>query len=101
VEIHDPLTYPQLIAYYDAIDEVQSLRSENGDKPPSVIRLRHILLPSIVGCVAKWNLENFPKKVTADTFPASPTIASGEVIDWLQSEVMLLITEAGEVPNES
>lgn len=101
MEIHDPLTYPQLIAYYDAIDEVQALRAKNGKKEPSAFILRQMLLPALIGCIDKWNLENFPKKVTPENFPASPTRASGEIVDWLQENILLLITEETEVPNES
>lgn len=98
MEFHDPLTYPQLIAYYDAVDEVQALR-ENGKKEIPVLKLRFILLPSLIGCVKKWNLENFPTEVTEKNFPATPNQPAGELIDWIQSEVILLMTEASEVPN--
>lgn len=101
MELHDPLTYPQLIAFYDAIDEVQSLRSKDGATGISSVKARHIYLPSLIGCVAKWDLENFPENVTFETFPATPLIASGEIVDWLQGEVIALMTATSEVPNES
>jgi hypothetical protein len=100
VEIHDPLTYPQLIAYYDAVDEVQLLR-KNGKKKVSAFKLRHSLLPSLIDCIEKWNLEHFPKKVTKETLPASPMIPSGEIIEWIQDEVNSLLKGIEEVPNES
>lgn len=101
MHLHDPLTYPQLVAYYDAIAEVQSMRGKNGKEEPPEIKLRQILLPSLIGCVEKWDLENFPKKVSPENFPASPTADSGAIVGWLQGEIVDLIKGESEVPNES
>ena len=96
--LHDPLTYPQVIAYQDAISDVVKLMEDG--KEPTLQRLNFALLPGIFACVEKWNLENIPENLTIESFPATPMQAAGELIDWLREEVLLLITQATEVPNE-
>ena len=96
--LHDPLTYPQVIAYQDAISDVVKLTGDG--KEPTLQKLHFTLLPGIIPCVEKWNLENIPENPTVDTFPATPMQAAGELIDWLREEVLLLITQATTVPNE-
>ena len=99
MELHDPLTYPQMMAYLDYVDEAEALR-ENGKGAIPELRLHSMMLPSIIGFVKEWNLENFPAEVTVDTFPASPLLPSSEVLNWIQSEITLLLGEKSEVPNE-
>ena len=98
MELHDPLTYPQVIAYQNAISEVGQLM-ENGNKP-SLQQLHFALLPGILECVSKWNLKHIPKKVTIKNFPATPTVRAGELMDWLREEVFFLMSDIKEVPNE-
>lgn len=100
MEIHDPLTYPQVIAYQQALSAVRELL-ENG-KEPSLPELHFALLPGILPCIAKFKLKNFPKKVTAENFPASPAQQAGLLMDWLREEVLLVYSGATEeVPKES
>ena len=94
VTLHDPLTYPQLFAFQDAIGEA----SELGDT--TWMKVRYSLLPGILACVAEWNLEGIPEEPNIDNFPATPIVASGEVINWLQEQITALLTEAETVPNE-
>ena len=93
VILHDPLTFPQVIAFQDAINNV---RSEEGI---TWTRLRYELLQGILPCVKEWHLENFPDEPTIDTFPATPLIQAGKVVDWLQREITELLSEAENIPN--
>ena len=57
-------------------------------------------LSSILLCVEKWELVNFPESVTADTFPFSPRKDSHELIAWLFGEIRKVYLGELEVPNE-
>lgn len=100
VQISDPLTFPQVIAFQDAVRETMSLVSEDGKEDMSLAKLHYALLPGILSCVEKWELENMPKKPTANNFPATPMIAAGLLVDWLREEILNLVIEAKSVPNE-
>jgi len=100
VEFHDPLTYPQVIAYQHGLSDVRKLL-ENGKKP-SLPELHFALLPSILECVVKFKIKHLPKQVTVETFPASPSVQAGLFMDWLREEVLLIYSGATEeVPKES
>ena len=94
VTLHDPLTYPQLIAYHDATEKA----SELGET--TWIKLRFALLPGVLACVESWEIEGLQEEPTVDNFPATPLIPSGELITWLQEEITKLLVEAETVPNE-
>ena len=96
VTLSDPLNFPQLIAFQDAIDEVGNLSSGE----TSWLKLRYALLPGLIACVEKWELEGVAEHPTVDTFPATPLRPAGELIDWIQEEVTALLLEAETVPNE-
>lgn len=96
VEIADPLTIPQ----------VQLI--ENGLTPPEAgadgkvwtSSIDANKLPAVLGCVTAWNLKDFPEKVTAENFPASPRKASHALIDFIFSELIHVYMGEVEVPNE-
>jgi hypothetical protein len=94
VTISDPLTYPQCFALEDGFEAVAALDKNAGPR-----RIRYAVLPGIMACVEAWNIEGFPENVTAETFPASPGIASAELLDWLIGEITA-IQKGDEVPNE-
>jgi hypothetical protein len=96
VEIHDPLTYPQVIAFQEAISEVANMR----DSDPSLQQLHFALLPGIFACIKEWNIENLPEDVSPENFPAIPPLKSAEFVDWLREEIMLMFIEAEEIPKE-
>ena len=100
VQISDPLTFPQVIAFQDAIRETVKLINEDGRDTIALAKVHYALLPGILSCVEKWDLENIPKKLTAKNFPATPMTASGELVDWLRDEITSLVIEAESVPNE-
>jgi hypothetical protein len=91
VTLSDPLSFPQALAFEDAIDAVNALEK------PSQHRLNYTLLPAVLGCVEKWELEGLGDPPSP--FPATPSVASARLITWLIREVTALFQEADEVPN--
>lgn len=100
VELSDPLTFPQVIGFQDAIRETMKLISEDGRENIVLAKLHFALLPGILPCVEKWELENLPEKLTIKNFPATPMTAAGLLVDWLRDEILSLVVEAESVPNE-
>ncbi len=100
VQLSDPLTFPQVIAFQDVIRDTMTLINEDGKEKIALAKLHYALLPGILLCVEKWQIENIPKKLTAENFPATPRTAVGELIDWLREEITSLVIEAESVPNE-
>ena len=100
VQLSDPLTFPQVIAFQDAIRETMNLISEDGKENIALAKLHYALLPGILPCIEKWEIENMPKRPTANNFPATPMIATGALVDWLRGEIMNLVIEVESVPNE-
>jgi hypothetical protein len=94
VTLSDPLTFPQVIAFQDALGAVGELEKTTW------ARLRYALLPGIISCVEKWELEGVSEHPNIDTFPCTPLVSAGKLVDWLQEEVTALLVEAETVPNE-
>ena len=95
VTLSDPLTFPQALAVEDALKAAQELGEEASQR-----RQNYTVLPGLLECVEKWELENFPKTPTADTFPSTPATPSAELIAWLIEEIIGLYYEAEPDPNE-
>jgi len=93
VTLHDPLTFPQVLAFQDALDAARAL-----DDNVSVSRVNYTLLPGIIECVESWNLDGISNNPTPDDLPASPSLSSAELIGWLINEITQLFREANEVP---
>ena len=101
MEFHDPLTYPQIFAYHDAIEEVQALydKHKKAKTLPILVRVNFLLLPGIIPSVKKWDLKHVPKNPTPETFPASPNQAAGELMEWLREEMQMVVSGV-EAPEE-
>jgi len=95
VTLSDPLTFPQVIAFQDAIDAASELGSS-----VTVSKYNQALLPGILECVEAWDLGNFPDPVGEDNFPATPRTASASLIGWLVTEIVVLFGESEPDPNE-
>ena len=95
VTLSDPLTFPQALAVEDALEAAKELGEEASQR-----RQNYTVLPGLLGCVEKWDLDGFVENPTADTFPSTPAIASAELIGWLIEEVISLYYEAEPDPNE-
>ena len=94
VVLADPLTFPQVFAFEDAVEATRGL----GDSA-TPMRVNSAMIPAIIACVEEWRLTNFPAHPTPDTFPATPVAASMQLIGWLITEITVLFREAEEVPN--
>lgn len=94
VVLYDPLTFPQVIAYQDAVNAAMELGETTW------MKLRYTLLPGIIPCVMEWGLEGVPEMPGVDTFPATPLQSAGQLVTWLQESITALLSEAETVPNE-
>lgn len=95
VVISDPLTYPQVFAWRDAIQAAQVIE---GETEVDVHARNYALLPGILACTEEWHLEKFPENLNADNFPATPPASANRLLAWLVNEINLLFQEADEVP---
>lgn len=93
VTLADPLTFPQVIAFQDALNSVGEMGTTTRAK------INYTMLPAILKCIEKIDLAGFPKNVGADNWPASPRQSSAELIGWLIDEIVILHNEAETVPN--
>ena len=95
VILSDPLTYPQIFAWQDAIED-----SNAEEARKDVRRQIYALLPGILKCVEEWQLKGVPEHPTRDTFPATPDGPATELVTWLVREITTLHDEAENVPLE-
>jgi hypothetical protein len=91
VTLADPLTYPQAIAWGEALDAARQEQSR--------ARINYALLPGILACVEEWRLGNIPANPTPETFPSTPLISSAQLLSWLIEEISKLFAEAEDIPN--
>ena len=94
VVLSDPLTFPQLLAFEEAIGKVKMA----GNKVTQA-RADSYAIPGIIPCALEWHLSNFPSEVTENNFPASPRIECTKLVTWLVREITALLLEAESVPN--
>jgi len=92
VTISDPLTIPQA----QFIEAGLKQPAQEGEKV-WFTTLDVMKLPAVIGCVEKWELENF----APDPFPASPRKDSHLLIDWIFGELLKVYSGEAIVPNES
>ena len=59
------------------------------------------LLPAVLACVEKWELDKFPESVTLETFPASPRAESHGLVAWLFNEIFTVYIGEKQIPNAS
>jgi len=95
VVLSDPLTYPQVFAFQDALEAIKEL---GGDA--NYLRVQYAALPGILKCVEEWHLEGVPAHPGADNFPATPMASAAQLISWLFGEISKLNDEAENVPLE-
>ena len=90
VVLHDPLSYPQVVALEEAVQQAREADGAAADLA---------LLPGLLVCVAEVRLEGIPAKPTPDTWPATPRKAAAELLRWLTSEIMTVYVGETEIPN--
>ena len=93
VTLADPLSFPQVFAFEDALAEATKLGEDI-----TVERQYYALLPGVCACVEQWNLDGLGR-LTAETFPATPRKSATQLLSWLMEEVSGLFREAEEIPN--
>jgi hypothetical protein len=95
VELYDPLTFPQYLAWREAVDIAEPLRASN------YTAYCQALLPGVCACVAKWELVNRLTgaslgALTPANFPATPRKSADELLGWLVRGIGSLVAEADE-----
>ena len=93
VILPDYLTAPQDAAFEDALAEAR-----NFDPETQGAHYTNALIPGVLACVEKWELEGFPQPITADNFPKTPRQSFAELLAFLIREVTK-IYEDEPVPN--
>ena len=113
VHLYDPMTMPMVLALEEALIESGEFfdetvtKGKEGDVTVRTLKTgimwgkadANYLKPLLL-CVEKWELENFPKDVTADTFPFTPRVAIRTLIDFVMAEIMQIYIGEIEIPNE-
>jgi hypothetical protein len=94
VTLSDPLSYPQVFAWRDAIAKVE----EFPDGSPFDVNAA--IVPGILAIVEKWELDKFPTPVTMENFPATPPVSAARLVAWITGEITSLFSEAEEIPLE-
>ena len=95
VVLADPLTFPQILAFEDAIGQVKAA----GNKITQA-RADGLTIPGIIPCVEEWRLVGFPAEVTEATFPASPRVPCTQLIIWMVKELTVLFKDSETIPND-
>ena len=93
IAIVNPLSFPQVIAIEDAIQQAREL-----GEGISIGKYHSVLLDAFLDCVSDWNLEGLENPPVP--FPATPRLASTELIAFIIGEVMQLFNESSENPEE-
>lgn len=92
VTIADPLTLPQAQLIENGLEKPDT---KEGERIWLTV-IDTMKLPAVLGCVEKWELENFK----SDPFPASPRGDSHKLIDWIFGEMLKVYFGEAIVPNE-
>jgi len=92
------LTLPQVRLFEDALDLDDLETKANGKVWMSVIAEKR--LPVIFACVDEWHIEGVPENPELDTFPMTPIVPAGQLVDWLFSEINKVWIGEIESPKE-
>jgi len=92
VVISDPLSYPQLLRFREALGAVGG----NDDW----MAVNYAVLPGITACIEEYHLQGFPEQPSAENWPATPPVSSARLVAWLIGEINALMAEAEPDPNE-
>ena len=85
VTVADPLTFPQFIAWRDAVLSAQQHADDH-------LAYTAALVPGLLACVEKWDLKGF----SPSPFPATPRDSSNKLLAFLLREIGAIANEAGE-----
>lgn len=84
VVLPDALTFPQLIAWEDAVAGATQADQQ------MAVSYRN-LLPGVLAVVREWHIANIPDKPTVHNFPATPWGEVTALLGWLGGEIVRLI----------
>ena len=93
IAIQNPLSFPQIVAIEDAIQQARELGEDI-----SIGKYHSTLLDAFLDCVSDWNLEGLSNPPVP--FPATPRLASTELIAFIIEEVMGLFNGVLETSEE-
>ena len=96
VTFYDPLTIEQEAKLEYALSDLQIAREKGGVLSALIIAL----FPGIEACVEKWELKDFPERITLENFPTRPKIECANLIAWLVTNILELYNESTTIPNE-
>ena len=99
VTIADPLNFEQAALIEAALELPDEWRDISADKRVYLSVKDKQQLPAVMACVSKWEIENIPQDVTAQTFPSSPRKYSHEFIAWVFREILAVYTGEVTIPN--
>ena len=91
VTLSDPLSFPQVFKFRDAMAAGRALIQEDAESEETEVdqlEYNFAVLPGVLACVEKWNLDHCPANPDLDTFPATPSLESNEMLSWLLVEVV-------------
>ncbi len=96
VTLSDPLTYPQSIAFAQALNDIDELPTGTRQELYDFVK---IMVPAIAQCVEQCDIDGVELK--AELFPSTPNIAAQKLLAWLTEEVLALFRDAEpDDPNE-
>lgn len=96
VTLAEPMTFPQYIAWRDAMKQAQAYLTEKGEAAMQA-EYDQILLAGLRPCVEAWGLNS---GFTPEPFPATPRAASSKLIAWLIRETSAIANAADDTdPN--
>lgn len=95
VQLSEPMSMPQYFAFRDARNEAAKFA---GADDADWAELQQAMLPGIMACVEKWELEGL--NIPPETFPSSPRMASIRLCTWLFDEIAKIFVDEEELPNE-
>jgi hypothetical protein len=97
VTLKTTLTLPEA----EAINETREVfRSWAEGAKVTFFSLDKPRIPSIIACVEKWELADFPETPTLSNFPMSPEQSRHKLIEWIWNEIKSVYDEEEEIPNE-
>ncbi len=104
VTLPDYLTMPQVMEWERAILEARALRQQAIDDKALIVTVAELdgkYVTAICSIIEKWELDNYPERVTLENFPGSPRYESGLLIAWLIREIGKIYSEETDIPNAS
>jgi hypothetical protein len=96
VTFSDPLSLEQEAAIERANAEMQRTISQLGGPQFGSSALIAAILPGILMCLEKIQLNGIPENVTLQTWPTRPRVAVSTLVAWLLVEVSKLYNDSAE-----